>query len=128
MIYEVIVGESGSGKTTRLFSKAAEQVAISPVIVLVDEMDEHQAYERISDFIQPDTETFEMVVSHVQSATLYNGVLGLKSQLESALEQVPDATHVYIDIAGVIPMDIMDIIGKRELIVTKQTIRINRTL
>ena len=128
MIYEVIVGEAGSGKTTRLFSKAAEQVAISPVIVLVDEMDEHKAYERISDFIQPDTETFEMVVSHVQSATLYNGVLGLKNQLEKSLEQVPDATHVYIDITGVIPMEIMDIVGNRELIVTKQTIRNIRTI
>lgn len=125
MIYEVIVGNSGSGKTSRLFARAAEQVTISPIIVMIDELDEQVALERISDFILPDTPTFEMSVSHVQYGSLYNGILGLKSQLEAALEKVPDATHVFIDICGSIPVEVFDIIGSRELVITKQTFRTN---
>ncbi|AFN39374.1 hypothetical protein F485_gp111 [Aeromonas phage CC2] len=122
-IFEVIFGEVGTGKTSRLLAKAAEQVAISPVIVLIDELDEQQAFERLYDFVSPDTETFELVVSSVQSGSNFNGPLGLKEQLEKALVTVPDATHVFIDVNGYIPSQVIDIIGERELIVTKQLIR-----
>lgn len=122
-MFEMIVGISGSGKTSRLLAKAALQATISPIIVLTDEMDEHQVFERLMDFVPSDLETFEMVVSNVQCGSNFNGPLGLKEQLEASLVSVPDATHVFIDVGGYIPAQVMEIIGDRELILTKNVIR-----
>ncbi|QAY01156.1 hypothetical protein ZPAH1_orf00139 [Aeromonas phage ZPAH1] len=123
MIYELIMGTVGSGKTTRLLSKAAQQVMVSPIIVITEEMDEHAAFSRINDFISPDSFTFEMCVSSVQGGALFNGQHGLKQQLVEALERVPDATHVFVDVLTAIPTEVFDIIGDRELVVTKQAFR-----
>lgn len=123
MIYEVIAGEAGSGKTNRLLQRAAIQVEHSPVVVIVDETCEQNAFETINDYIKLDTNTFEFGVYRAHTGMPFNAEQGLKACLIKGLEEVPDATHVFLDVVGAIPYEVFHIIGDRELVFTKQVIR-----
>lgn len=119
MIYEMIVGKPNTGKTERVLRRMADRSVLAPVVYISDGVTEQNALDRLIPMLEEDCPTFAIGIYEVDVGSEYNGDMGLGGVIKRALDELPDATHFYLDMDQSVPIDVFSLLYGREVTITK---------
>lgn len=126
MLYEVICGVANSGKTGLLLQRAATQSHISPIIIISEELNVDDILDRLVPMMEEEKDTFEIGIHRVDIGVPFNADNGLKNVIQRAIDELPEATNMYIDLVSSSPAvlsQILEIVGHRHVTVTNNIYR-----